>query len=175
MAERKRVRRDDISQSALKKLLKRGAGAKFTKGVDSVRTSEDALEQTQKATEAFLRHVGEKAVDLIKYKKAKTVKLETLQEIAKHLACKGIKASDLQHEVRAGAGQRGLSQAGVVRVFQQGFGDNRISEDSKEALVGMAEAYVMKIGANAGIMAVAARRTTLQGADVVAAIKTLEH
>jgi len=157
--------RDDIGLATCKRLLATGSN------ISDVRTSAIAATEAQKAVTSMLQLYGSKAAAVLKQKKTKTVTLSTLEYLFSG-NCLGISRVDLSSAPRKGKGQRGVPLAGVERIFREMLeSDGRITEDAKKALVGAAEAYLHTLGKNAGLMAQAGRRKTIQGSDVLAARK----
>jgi len=158
--------RDDIGLATCKRLLG------VESGIPGVRVSAPATVQAQAAVMQLLVDAGIEAAKLLKLKKAKTVKFDVIAAIFADNKCLGIRGSDLASAPRKGKGQRGLPLRAVERVFREQLPQgSRLSEEAGKALVGAAEAYLHNLGKNAGLMALAAKRNTLQGADVLAARK----
>lgn len=159
--------KDDIGLATCKRLLSNGAIMK------DVRTAASAAEEAQKALTSFLHTYGAKASAFLKEKKTKTVTLGTLEYLFAG-NCYGVSTADLSSAPRKGKGQRGIPLARVERIFREKLaGDSRITEDAKKALVGASEAYLKNLGKTSSLMAQAAKRRTIQAADVLAARQIL--
>lgn len=156
--------RDDIGLATCKRLLSAGSE------ISDVRTSAAAAEEAQKAVKHILYEAATEAAKLIKIKGTKTVTLEIITACFSKGACIGVHERNLSSAPRKGKGQRGVSLAGVDRVFREKLAnDSRITEDAKKALVGAAEAYLHALGRNSGLMVKAAKRKTIHAADILAA------
>lgn len=157
--------RDDIGLATCKRLLTVGSE------IQGARTAEQAAKEAQKAVMSVLEKGGAEAAELLKLTKTKTVTLDIVRAcfVGK---CLGVRDADLSSAPRKGKGQRGLPLAGVERIFRMKLADSsRITDDAKKALVGVAEAYLRSLGHNAGLMAKAGKRNTIQAADILAARK----
>jgi histone H3/H4 len=155
--------RDDIGLATCKRLLAAGSG------IADVRTAKEAAEQAQDAVKQMIHDAGTKAASLLRLKKTKTVDKDMIIACFEG-TCTGISVSNLVSAPRKGKGQRGVPLAGVDRIFREKLsGDSRVTGEAAKALVGAAEAYLRSLGRNAGLMAKAARRNTIQGADIVSA------
>lgn len=158
-------RRSDIPRASCKRIVQSGAAK------DASRMGEDATEaahqQLDLLVSSLARHCGKQLVLM----KRKTVSLDILRSVVEaHASCRGITDADYLQANRKGKGQRGLPLAGVERHFKAGLsGDVRVSEEAKEALVGISEAVLRTLGARASLMAKAGKRQTIQAADIKAA------
>lgn len=157
--------RAPIGLATCKRLLSVSAG------IDGVRTSAKAAEESQKAVNLMLRKAGVEAAKLLKLKKTKTVTLEILAMCFADGKCLGVHETDLTSAPRKGKGERNVPRAGAEKIFRGALGEAHINAQAKDALVGAAEAYLRTLGKNAGLMAAAAKRQTIQGADILAATK----
>jgi histone H3/H4 len=141
-------------------------------GINGVRVSKEAAEEAQKAVRLMLERAGREASGLLRLKKTKTVNMEVLSLCFRNNQCLGVGEKDLTSAPRKGKGQRGVPVAGAATIFRSKLSQgDRLGDDGDvgKALVGAAEAYLKALGKNAGLMASAGRRTTIKGADLVAA------
>ena len=159
------VRRSDIPLASCKRIVMSGATGKVDRmGADA---TEAAHQQLDLLVSSLARHCGKQLVLM----KRQTVSLDILRSVVEaHAACRGVSDSDYLQANRKGKGQRGLPLAGVERHFKAGLpGKARVSEQAKEALVGISEAILRTLGARASLMAEAGKRQTIQAADIKAA------
>lgn len=167
--KKKAPTRDGISEGAVKRLLRSGAGASF-------RISEDAIVMAQHQVDKFVHDVAKACAKTMSISGAHGVK--TLQSkhihhvITENYGCMGFKEADFEYIAPAAGVTRGLSVAGVRRDAH--FGDHRVSDKALKSLVSLAEQFIRLLGAKAGSYASVCNRKTLLDKDVKAAVKDLK-
>ena len=155
------VRRSDIPRASCKRIVQSGAHGSAS------RMGEDATEAAHLQLDLLIQKLGSEAAKQCKLMKRETVNLAVLKSVVEaHASCKGVKDDDYVHANRAGKGQRGLPKAGLVRHFKLSAGDKRITEEAANALVGVSEAFLRNLGSKASGIALAAKRQTMQAADI---------
>ena len=134
---------------------------------------EDATKEARNQLELLVKQLGKDCGEMLRLTKRQTVNMDILQSVVGKLhSCKGIKTADLSHQTRTGKGQRGLPEASVKRLFKKALGAHgRVSEETSQALVGAAEAYLKHLGHVSAAMARAGKRQTIQAADVSSAAR----
>lgn len=153
MAERK-VRRDAIGLAPCHRLVKAGAG--------KLRVAEDSAKSAKKAVKGFLKRVADDAVKHAHQAGKKTINLDMVIHAATK-QCSGV----TEASIRSGhVGERGLSQAGVVRQFQKTANKMRMTDEAKKGLLAAAEAYCMSLGKRAAMIVDAAGRKTVLDRDL---------
>jgi len=165
--------RDDISQSAVKKLLKISAHA-ARNWEDQPRVSAEAAAEGVKAVEKFLHQLGKGCVRILTLQKKKTVTPEVIRMIVhEEFPCATIPKNELMPTREKGK-RNHLSKAGVIRVLhEEVMGDLRISKEGKEVAVLAAESFLIQLGLKASQLAKAAKRSTFKGSDLKGAHKLM--
>ncbi len=155
--------RKNIPSASCQRVVKSGSSSEVS------RMGDDATKAAQLQVKLLITHLGEQCAKQCLLMKRETVNLAVLKSaVDSHASCKGISASDFVLANRVGKGQRGLPKAGLVRDFKKAC-DKRITAEAANALVGISEAFLRHLGMKAGVIAKAAKRQTIQAADIKAA------
>jgi len=160
-------RSHELPLASCKRVLLAGA----PKGVS--RMGEDATKECRQQLELLVKRLGKDCAEMLVLTKRKTVNVDMLSVVVSKMhGCKGITSADLSHHVRKGKGMRGLPEAAVKRLFKKALGgSSRVTDEAVSALVGASEAYLRHLGHVSATLAGAAKRQTIQAADVSAAAR----
>jgi len=160
-------RSHELPLASCKRILLEGA----PKAVS--RMGAGATVEARNQLEMLLKDLAKHCHDMLQLTKRNTVNVDILKNVVgASLACKGINTADLSHQVRKGAGERGLPVAAVVRLFKKALGNkSRVTEEAQLALVGACEAYLKNLGHKAAALADAGKRRTIQPKDVSVAAR----
>lgn len=131
------------------------------------RAGEEATDVALRRAEAFLAELGSKTAEAVRLQKMKTVKTDALEFIiAQHPCSIKAEAIAVHRARRARPGVSVVKKDAAERVFRRGAGNIRTSEDVKNELAGVANAYLEALAEKAALFASSAGRKTIQPADV---------
>ncbi len=158
-------RREDLATPAIARILKQGANVKKSSG--SFRVSEEAADLARDYVTLGLQKLAKQSHERLLVARRSTLmeKHGDVREIAAKLMC----AKAERPPKGRGKEMRGLSQEGVVRVFEEEAAVERISEASRKAILKFAEDYLFNLGIHAGRYASTAGRETIKVVDIEAA------
>ena len=161
-------KRSNISTSATKRLLREGAGVRFT----VKRVSADAIKKAKSHANSFLKTVATHLNRYAAISEKKTLDVRALRDILTNdLQQLGIKPASIT------AGRpltRGLSRAGVARQLKKSqLTTARLSSEFRDALLNLTEAYLHLLGSRGADFALVSDRKTLLGRHIDAASRAL--
>lgn len=171
MPERKSRKSGKKSKKSSKKAGKRGVTKTGSRRLlhqsSGLRVTAKAALATKETVEAFLQRLGEKCIELLAVKGAKTAKTALIRKAAHLVGCVCPEPGDFIYHKPA-KGEPRYSRAGCVAstgLKSKGF---RISAGGRETVTALAEALAAHIGARGKQYARVAKRETISSAMVKA-------
>lgn len=171
-AERKRTQTKGLKPTSVVRELKKGSH------IQKVRVTASAAEAAVKAAEVALASLGRAATKRLDISKKKTVDVDLLAAVIREdQPCKGLSEAAARSGLggdRSKKDRRSIATASAMRSFakgcSQGQGKNRTTEQAKDAMSAITEAYLHKLGADASRYAEAAGRQTIKSSDIAAVL-----
>ncbi len=164
-SRRKGSKRADLSHAGVKKLA--SAGAAESLGSTKVRFGKSATDAVTDSLQDFLEELALMLQRLLKTAKRKTITVKLVKEACELIGAPK-KVCNAGRVKSTRKNRSSLSSAGILRQLKaSGLSkDVRSGGESKEKLVGVAEAYVKHIGHSAGCVTKAAKRKTVMTRDI---------